>query len=610
MISHWSPNKFQHILCACAAISTLMILGWVLKYSAYGIDFTDEAFYLVWISNPFAYDISLTQFGFIYHPLYLLLSGDITALRQVNALITFALGWGLSCLLLKTLVPSLNTQRMTLMVASAAIACCALLSLGFYQWFLPTPSYNSLTLQALLITSTGWILADRLNTFKSTAGWILIGIGGWLTFMAKPSSALALAVGVFAYLWFTRKLSFKGVALVSGTALAMLLISALWIDGSVPGFFTRLLSAMESSSALGGGHSLREIFRIDGVELNNSIKIAMIFLGAGGYIFLRWNLSSTRSGIAASVAGTCAAFVLVALMALGIIARVPALGYGQNLLILSLVLSLVTLGFLSGHKKSWKNISARHWATACFFMAMPHIYAFGTNGNYWYSGGAAAIFWLLAGITLFSPMTREKEAGSVLMPLALLTQTLTMMLLHAYAAHPYRQPQPLQLNTSFVTFGAQRSHLIVSAAWHKYIENARILSSDAGFTAGTPIIDMSGRSPGILYMLGAKNLGQAWNIGGYPGSLARAMAAFNRVSCEEISSAWILLEPNGPIQMPIELLTTLGIDFPMHYRLVAQWETAPGAGEYQDSFSQLLYAPNTAQKIYAACLANRELQSP
>jgi hypothetical protein len=70
-------------------VSTTIILYWIFKFSAYGIDFTDEGFYLNWISNPFLYKVSLSQFGYIYHPLYNLVDGNIAWLRRVNFFITF-----------------------------------------------------------------------------------------------------------------------------------------------------------------------------------------------------------------------------------------------------------------------------------------------------------------------------------------------------------------------------------------------------------------------------------------------------------------------------------------------------------------------------------------
>ena len=91
------PNLIlQRAMTVLSALGSVLVLGLLLKYSAYGIDFTDESFYLVWISNPFIYSVSLTQFGFIYHPLYSLLGGDIAALRQANILITYGLAWSLA----------------------------------------------------------------------------------------------------------------------------------------------------------------------------------------------------------------------------------------------------------------------------------------------------------------------------------------------------------------------------------------------------------------------------------------------------------------------------------------------------------------------------------
>ena len=64
-------------------ISTLLILYHVFKFSAYGVDFTDEGYYLNWISNPFLYKTSLSQFGFIYYPLYNLVNENIAWFRRI-----------------------------------------------------------------------------------------------------------------------------------------------------------------------------------------------------------------------------------------------------------------------------------------------------------------------------------------------------------------------------------------------------------------------------------------------------------------------------------------------------------------------------------------------
>ena len=98
----------QKALVAMCALGTFLFIWQLLKYSAYGIDFTDESFYLVWIANPFLYEGSTSQFGFVYHPLYSLLGSDIANLRQANILITFGLAWIFAYVFCVSLAPDLK----------------------------------------------------------------------------------------------------------------------------------------------------------------------------------------------------------------------------------------------------------------------------------------------------------------------------------------------------------------------------------------------------------------------------------------------------------------------------------------------------------------------
>ncbi|MGL3104482.1 hypothetical protein [Bradyrhizobium sp. BR 1432] len=75
-------------------------------------------------------------------------------------------------------------------VRSAGIASLALAAL---QWRL-TPSYNTLNVQSLFIVMIGLLLADRPGRIRQVLGWILLGVGGWCCFMAKPTTAAAIAL--------------------------------------------------------------------------------------------------------------------------------------------------------------------------------------------------------------------------------------------------------------------------------------------------------------------------------------------------------------------------------------------------------------------------------
>ena len=58
-----------------------------------GYALTDEAFYLNWLSSPGLWPTSTTLFGFVYHPLFVALDGDITQVRRVTVVLTLVLSW-------------------------------------------------------------------------------------------------------------------------------------------------------------------------------------------------------------------------------------------------------------------------------------------------------------------------------------------------------------------------------------------------------------------------------------------------------------------------------------------------------------------------------------
>jgi len=596
----------QTVMLMISAAATVLILIWVLRYCFYGIDFTDESFYLVWITNPFLYDVSVSQFGYIYHPVFVLLNGNIAVFRQANILITFGLSWWLSFIFLKLLVPENGAQKACLHIISMGLAIISIIFVTYYARWLPTPSYNSLAFQALLVAAIGLLLADKANSSRSAVGWVMIGVGGWLAFMAKPSTALALAVGVLVYLVIARKFSVRMILLAIISALVLLLISALLIDGSVLKFAERLRLGIEFTSLMEGGHTLRQIIRVDTFYIEPQVKLAIFFLAVASFIATKGAYLGTKKGIALSLLISFVFLCLIALLALGAIQRTASFGNFQGMLIFSAVFSAIAIGLVFGRRKLLNNISSAQWSLALLFFALPHIYSFGTTSNYWARGTSVSIFWLLAALIILAPLLREKAKWSFAIPLVITAQTVTAILLQTGLEHPYRQPHSLRLNDSIAEIGSTGSNLVLSAGYAQYVENAKAAAKRAGFEAGTPMIDLSGQSPGILFALRAESIGQAWIIGRYPGSLNLARAALGRASCRQIAAAWVLFEPDGPRSIPVEVMDSLGAEFPANYKVAGSWQTAEGAGGYAASRTQVLYSPVAPNETLEACRAIRE----
>ena len=188
-----SPPKDFATVAECTVLVTAVLVSvilvvWVLWRCRSGFDFSDEGSYLNWISNPWLYKASATQYGFIYHPFYLLVGGDIALLRQANILMTLGLAWVLCVVLFRTLNHPRGQAGPWLSAHFVGIGLVLSTStLGYLDPWLPTPCYNSLALQALLLAAVGMLLAEANPSRKSLAGWVLIGFSGWLAFMAKPT---------------------------------------------------------------------------------------------------------------------------------------------------------------------------------------------------------------------------------------------------------------------------------------------------------------------------------------------------------------------------------------------------------------------------------------
>ena len=592
-----------------SAIVTLATLSWVLWYSRYGIDFTDESFYFVWISNPFNYSVSATQFGFVYHPLYELLNGNVAALRQANILITLCLAWVLANVFLKNVFGDQCLERTPRLIISGAIATAALTSLVFVGMWLPTPSYNSLALQALLFAATGLLLADKHATRASLIGWFLIGVGGWLAFMAKPTTAAALGLCIGFYLLLAGKFSARLLAISVAASVGFIVFSAFIIDGSIIAFIDRLKGGAELLKILGGGHTVAQALRLDNFQFNERGKF---FLNAGAaVIFFTAYFSQAKNK--SMVLGSTLLSITFAIASLavvfGLVDKNLYAGQFQGFLLWSVPYAAILTGFAIYRFEGFLQISRPQWALALIFIVLPHVYAFGTNNNYWSAGASAGIFWVLAGLVLLSPIAPNRKFQALLLPLGLAVQLITVAIVQTGIETPFRQPQPLRDNDYKLEIGEPGSTLVLSKGFGQYFAGAIDIAKKTGFKKRTPMIDLSGQSPGILYAIGAKNIGQPWTIGGYPGSDALAVAMLKKVTCKELAVAWLLAEPEGPRKISPEILLSFGANLDIDYEIVGTFKTAEGAGGYKEvRVQQLLKPVRSVDAAINACATARVIR--
>lgn len=553
------------IALAISVVASLSLLGWVMLRCQSGFDFTDEGFYLNVISEPWIYRQSTSQFGFVYHPLFRLVGGDIVLLRQANVFVVFVIACVLCFVVLRSVSNHRNnvgiSQRIGV-IGTALVAGAG--SLSFFDLWLATPSYNSLTLQSLMLAAIGVLLAGPELSRTSLVGWILVGIGGGFAFLAKPPSAAMLGCLVAVYLAASKKLRLRGVSISVAVAILFLVVSALAIDGSLIDFVRRFFSGLNMSARLGAGNGLTDILRWDGIHLSREQKFNF------GYLFIATFVSASLSFAANGLAQFGALLIAIVISGM-VIATIagglsPKISYESFQPVQFFSVSFgITLAAVISPIRSYERLSRNTFALIFFFATLPYAYAFGTGNNYWSAAARAGLFWFLAGFVICAAFAEANTLWRQWIPAAAMALLVSTGVLYSAMESPYRQAQPLHRQTIAIEIIPGKSRLFLSDEAATYIRALQQLSIANDFRAGTPVLDLTGASPGSLYAMRARPLGFAWLFGGYPGSTDFLRAALDDETCEAIAVSWVLTEPSAPAKFSHEMLRQFGIDIATHY---------------------------------------------
>lgn len=575
------PVRVSLSLSICLTAS---LLFFTILYSRYGLDFTDEGFQLVWISDPSRYEllIPVSFFGFVYHPIYQFLGGDTVVLRYINVFLTYGGACLLSAVILLQLCERGSVKVSNFLVLSMGMATTSLAY--FSLWWIVTPSYNSLALQGMLLTFVGLVTTASKDSRIESLGWTCIGIGGGIVFLAKPSTAALLAPAVLSCQVASGRHSFKMIILAIGSAIAVLLSSVPMIGWRLSDFVERISYSVQLLKLLGSGQEFSKIFRVDLIGATFPEKAAMTAIGVA-LLTSFWAVRWPKARIVIFAASSSLAIFSIAYLCW----PAPPLVGVRGVVIIAIPAAAAITTMLFCREQFGEFCRLLPLATLLF--AAPHIYAFGTNGDYWTHGSAAMLFWGLSGVVLLFPLIGRLASFEDLLSIVILMQFVTAGLLVQAVAGPYRQESFDR--SSFVPWDLRgRGEVMISKETRDYLARARAGAREAGLLPGDPMIDLTGRSPGLLYDLQVLSLGQPWQVGGYPGSNALAMASLRNETCTALSRAWLLAELNGPRRLSSEdVVRSFGASLQTDYHVTGSFETSAYAGGYAKRFTQQLLKP-------------------
>lgn len=543
---------------ALSACSSIVLVVWTLVRSVHGFELTDEGFYLIWISRPWDFDASVSQFGFIYHPLYLLVRGSVALLRCANILSLFVLGMLAGYAVLWSLGGGREGRSIRIVWLCSAAAAGASTLLLFSAW-LPSPGYNSLTLQSLMVAATGAVMAGRERSVVRLVGWGLLGAGGAAAFMAKPPSALFLAGLTLLYLAVAGKLTGRGLGIAAAISFLVSIAIAVAIDGSPFAFVDRVVAGKQLSDVLQAGHGLGEIFRWDPMDSNSKAGASFTYFMFASYLSVGFVLVFRRYVWPWSVVANLAILIAIGLAIANVWFPNASSGAIQPNQLLGVALGVGLALFVS---PGWRALMTRDVvAVVLLLLLLPIVFAAGTNTNLWAAAGRAAAFWLMAGLAIAAAVTRRERDWEAMPLVGTLALLIPCYVLTAAMNAPYRQSRALPLQIVDTELSEKRAHLLLSEEMSTYIGRIRRIAAEAGFRGGEPLVDLTGTNPATAYFLNARPPASVWMAGGYPGAESYDIAALQRTSCEVIAASWVLLEEplSSPVS-PATILRSVGIE--------------------------------------------------
>jgi hypothetical protein len=605
----------EDVALGLSVLAALVLLGWVLMSCRAGFDFTDEGFYLNWISSPQDYPASVTEFGFVYHPLYRLLGSNIVLLRQTNILIIFGTAFALCLALLRT---SLQGHDDPWWAAPALALVMATGSLDFLHVWLSTPGYNSLTFVSVMLAAIGVTLTRRTSSNSGVVCWILIGAGGALTFLGKPTSAALLAGAVAAYLLVAGKLRARSLLICVLAAASVLLASALAIDGSALRFVERLRLGLQVVNHLLSDGGSKNLFRLDDFAFGPYLKdhFALVLAFAFVTVFLV-TIENAAARLLAAIfaivfAGT--SIDLVTGTSIDVVRGtiVPSnfdlsISYEAYQPMLFWAISIaITLTLLLMPKRLYAHSSRSSVALALFLIGLPYVYVFGTGTRYIEQGARVGFLGLLGVLVIFIDVVEGKGVLRRLAPVMALALLVPVIALYGSINEPYRQIHALGSQTTEVRIVRGNARLLLDAETAAYVTDLERAAAEGGFHLGDNVIDLSGVSPGAVYLIGGRAPGAPWLSTGYPGSSAYLQASLDLAGCNAIARSWILTEPGSRSTFSFDLLRRYGIDVSRDYREVG---TVHGVRAFApQKFEQRLLKPTRdAADALEACEREKRL---
>jgi hypothetical protein len=469
---------------------------------------------------------------------------------------------------------------------------------------------------AISLVATGVLILfgprNDLSSGKNILfGPLFIGLGGYLSFTAKPQTAAALAILILIFAFIEKSFQKKLIIPAAVFSLTLLFSTIILVDGSVSVFYQRLLVSLELES-LSGTHDIFKPIVIGQTaffaNLNNFIIMTFLFLSFLAFSCEKISSVNYKNNTFDTIYLNFI-FLIFLLLYVLIYNKFNFYNLISGYLLLAPFAILLVESYARSKRKK-RNIEKNKIILCFLFFCFPIAFTLGSNNSIFIMASLSAFFLLLAALALLSGVSDAQNYPIRVLIISSICLTVSIGIVYSSLKHPYRQPLDLSKNDALINLTEGNSPLYLSDDRAKYILDLRTAAKNFDFKKGSPIIDLSGRVPGAVFALSGYSLGYL--------NLSPVLLTddkyfykiFSSIPCEEMADSWLIYDER-PLRKPIDpgVLLNSGIDLSSdQYYIVAGKATFTSdyseKGYYQSS--HLLLKPiRDHETATEACLKAR-----
>jgi hypothetical protein len=514
-----------------------------------GYEFTDEAFYLLnflyWRELP----ANATLVGAFFELPFRLLGCSISAIRVLGFVMLLASGAFFAREALRfgrgnAVVPS---SFDSLYIAAGTSA-----SLFYFSSFgtLRVPSYNSLVLCSMLV-ATGLLFrilagSETSSRLERRLTFVAYGTAIGICSLSKATSGglVVLCHALFFTLASQHKRSIHLLEMI-GFATLGVVINLVALQIAAPGWIAAFVEGIAIASIV-DGRSLSGLLNALSWDFRSVVPQllfgAVVMAAAWGVIV--W-LKDRHRASAISILS-----LLIALLCVYVLMRRELAQVWLPCVALSGLL-LWGVACASSLPGDLKDGDYKVLGLVVLLFLLPLAFSFGTGNRVLVHSQQAAVFPVVALLILLDRLLRKGLIHECTVAAAVAAFSAPTLFYQVNAAlnvnGTYRQWTALGEQNIPVLVGFPPSKLLVDDMVRETLNSLTAAAQLAGYRPGDPILDFTGDGPGLIFALGGRPLGVAWNMGGYSGSEHAAQRALANVPVDSLRDSWILSSDQNPL---------------------------------------------------------------